>query len=206
VTFETAPRFLRDLETGDVVPADLVYGIGLPHVMDWHTAWQPALGAIKAALHEQGVPKPEWPQTGHWNWAAKVAEAQDIIGFRMFSVTAAGMTQALMRVDLTKPARMEDASGRPLVYVDYLEVAPWNQSFAGTRKKYRGAGPILLTAAVELSIDEGFKGRVGLHSLPQSESFYEKQGMIDFGPDAKVQNLRYYEMTSDGAQALLAQE
>ena len=97
-------------------------------------------------------------------------------------------------------------SGKPLVYVDYLEVAPWNQSFAGTSKKYRGAGPILLTAAVELSFDEGFKGRVGLHSLPQAESFYEKEGMIDLGPDAQVQNLRYYEMTSDVAQTLLAQE
>lgn len=30
--------------------------------------------------------------------------------------------------------------------------------------------------------------------------------MIDLGPDALVQNLRYYEMTSDVAQTLLVQE
>ena len=205
MTFATAPTFLRDLTTGDIVPAELVYGIGVSHIMDWHNAWQPALGAIKAALLQQGVPKPEWPQTGHWNWAAKVAK-DDLLGFRNFSVTADGMTQALMRVDLTKTARLDGVRGKPLVYVDYLEVAPWNQSFAGTSKKYRGGGPILLTAAVGLSFDEGFKGRVGLHSLPQAESFYEKEGMIDLGPDAQVQNLRYYEMTSDVAQTLLAQE
>ncbi|MES2095274.1 MAG: GNAT family N-acetyltransferase [Pseudomonadota bacterium] len=205
MTFATAPTFLRDLTTGDVVPAELVYGIGVDHVMDWHNAWQPALGALKTALREQGVPMSEWPQTGHWNWAAKVAE-DDLLGFRTFSVTAEGMTQALMRVDLTKSARLEGVSGKPLVYVDYLEVAPWNQSFPGTQKKYRGAGPILLTAAVELSFEEGFKGRLGLHSLPQAESYYEKEGMIDLGPDAQVQNLRYYEMTSDVAQTLLAQE
>ena len=64
----------------------------------------------------------------------------------------------------------------------------------------------MMTAAVELSLEEGFKGRVGLHSLPQAETFYEKHGMIDLGPDAGVQNLRYYEMTSDVAQTLLAQE
>ena len=205
MTFATAPTFLRDLTTDDVVPAELVYGIGVNHIMDWHNAWQPALGALKAALHEQGVPKSEWPQTGHWNWAAKVAE-DELLAFRTFSITAEGMTQALMRVDLTKTARLEGVSGKPLVYVDYLEVAPWNQSFAGTQKKYRGAGPILLAAAVELSFEEGFKGRIGLHSLPQAEPYYEKEGMIDLGPDAQVQNLRYYEMTSDVAQTLLAQE
>jgi hypothetical protein len=206
VTFATAPTFLRDLTTDDVVSAELVYGIGVDHILDWHTAWQPALGAMKATLHEQGVPKADWPQTGHWNWAEKVADAGNILGFRMFCVTAQGMTQALMRVDLTKTARLDSMSGKPLVYVDYLEVAPWNQSFAGTPKKYRGAGPILLAAAAELSCEEGFKGRLGLHSLPQAEAFYEKAGMIDLGPDAEVQNLRYYEMTSEVAQALLAQE
>ena len=100
MTIATAPTFLRDLANGTVVPGELVYGIGVSHIKDWHNAWQPALGAIKAALHEQGVPKADWPQTGHWNWAAKVAE-DDLLGFRTFSVTAEGMTQALMRIDLT---------------------------------------------------------------------------------------------------------
>jgi hypothetical protein len=118
------------------------------------------------------------------------------------------MTQAMMRVDtVTKTSRLEEAAGKHLVYVDYLEVAPWNQSFAGTPKKYRGAGRVMMTAAAALSVEMNFKGRVGLHSLPQSENFYRSMGLVDFGPDQQVHgNLHYFEMTSELAQALTAQE
>lgn len=184
---EASPVFLRDVATGGVVTGELVFGIELPHLLDWHNAWQPALGAIKAALRDQKVPRSKWPQSGHWQWPDKVAEGEDILGFQTFCVTAKGMTQAMMRVDVaTKESRLESSEGKPLVYVDYLEVAPWNQSFAGTPKVFGGAGTILLVAAAALSFEQGFKGRVGLHSLPQSESFYQKMDMIDFGPDAET--------------------
>jgi hypothetical protein len=203
---DASPIVLLDVATGNVVPGELICGISEPHLLDWHNAWQPALGALKATLLKQGVPRSGWPQSGHWNWPAKVAEGGEMLAFKTFCVMADGMTQAMMRVDVTKEARLDGAKGKPLVYVDYLEVAPWNQSFAGTPKRFRGAGTILLIAAAALSIEEGFGGRVGLHSLPQSESFYEAYGMIDLGPDAQVQNLRYFEMTSDVAQALTAEE
>ena len=203
---DASPVFLLDVATSEVVPADLVCGIDHPHLLDWHNAWQPALGAIKATLYDQGVPKSDWPQSGHWRWPDKVAEC-NLLGFETYCLTAEGMTQAMMRLDTTKESRRQGFEGKPLVYVDYLEVAPWNQSFPGMPKKFRGAGTVLMAAAAVHSFDGGFKGRVGLHSLPQSESFYRNMGMIDLGPDPKVHgSLRYFEMTAEIAQALIAQE
>lgn len=202
-----SPVYLRDVATGGVVDAELVCGIGVPHLLDWHNAWQPELGAIKATLYEQGVPREQWPQSGHWRWPEKV-EQGDLLGFETFCVTAGGMTQAMMRVDVTtRESRLAESLGKPLAYVDYLEVAPWNQPIVGMQRRYRGAGPILMVAAAALSVEQEFKGRVGLHSLPQSDDFYRAMGMVDLGPDTEVKgDLRYFEMTADVAHALTAQE
>ena len=108
-----------------------------------------------------------------------------------------------MRLDLTKFARLEIQLGKPIVYVDYVEVAPWNRTVGGTVARYRGVGSALLVAAVALSFDEGFKGRIGLHSLPQSEGFYSHHGMVNLGPDEHYQGLHYFEMTPELAQTLL---
>jgi hypothetical protein len=65
-------------------------------------------------------------------------------------------------------------------------------------------GSVLLAAAIQLSIDEEFLGRLGLHSLPQADDWYRKCRMTDLGPDpSEKQNLRYFEMTPEQAQAFL---
>ena len=62
-----------------------------------------------------------------------------------------------------------------------------------------------MTAAITISLGEGFKGRIGLHSLPQADRFYrETCGMSDLGPDANYTgNLRYFEMTPDQASRFI---
>src|SRR5690606_27231869 len=89
----------------------------------------------------------------------------------------------------------------PLVYVDYLEIAPWNLRLPdiGQARRYRGVGGVLLREAILQSLDEGFHGRVGLHSLPQSERFYTDCGMTGMARDAAKQNLLYFEMTREAA-------
>jgi hypothetical protein len=130
-----------------------------------------------------------------------------LLAFKGFSVSAQGETQGLAQVDLTKSAREANASGKPLVYLDYLEVAPWNRPELGFTPRLRGVGTALVTAAVALSEEEGFKGRIGLHSLPQADDFYRRRcGMTDLGPDAAYQNLRYFEMTAAQARAFLDEE
>ena len=111
-----------------------------------------------------------------------------------------------MRVDVaSKRGRLDGQKGQHLAYINYLEIAPWNwdESYADP-PRYRGAGPILLRAAIEASHDEGFKGRVSLHSLPQAVTFYERCGMTNLGPDQKYQGqLPYFEMTPEQAKLFL---
>lgn len=70
---------------------------------------------------------------------------------------------------------------------------------------YGGIGAILMRAAVELSHDQGYYGRIGLHTLQQSEDFYRDDfKMVCCGSDASYENLQYYEMTRETAARLMA--
>ncbi|MCA9065593.1 MAG: hypothetical protein KDA96_21140 [Planctomycetaceae bacterium] len=82
------------------------------------------------------------------------------------------------------------------MYLDYIEVAPWNWTIPeiGQAGEFGACGPILFDRVEQLSREEGFKGRVGLHALPQAEKFYsEKCGMTAIGRDASKQGLMYFE-------------
>jgi hypothetical protein len=120
--------------------------------------------------------------------------------------------QGLMIV-LTKErgCRIEEQSGKPLAYVDYIAVAPWNhqlqQRKIGEEAVYRQVGQALMMVAIQISRDCGYRGRIGLHSLPQTESFYSARcGMVEMGLDTfstldGAYSLRYFEMTPDIADA-----
>lgn len=100
--------------------------------------------------------------------------------------------------------RETSQAGQDMVYVDYVETAPWNRDKVVPTPEFGGVGTNFVRVAIQLSRDEGFRGRIGLHSLPQSEPFYRRIGMLDFGPDATKQNLTYFEMTSAIADAFMS--
>ncbi|MGY4408047.1 GNAT family N-acetyltransferase [Bradyrhizobium sp. USDA 3315] len=206
MTVDVSKIYLLDVATGSDVEAELRDAIEQAQLDDWQTKWRPALLTVLQELVRKGVPFEQWPQSWHWNWAQKTARVQGLLAFRGFSIIAQGETQALAQVDLTKACRESNQRGKPLVYLDYLEVAPWNRPDLGNVPRLRGVGTALITAAVALSEDEGFKGRLGLHSLPQADNFYRKIGMTDLGQDAAYQNLRYFEMTSEQARAFFEKE
>jgi len=206
MTVDISIIYLLDVATGDSVEAELRDAIEQAQLDDWHTKWQPALLAVLQELARKGVPMSQWPQSWHWNWAQKTARVQGLLAFRGFSVAALGETQGLAQVDLTKTCRESNQRGKPFVYLEYLEVAPWNRPKLGAAPRLRGVGSALITAAIALSEDEGFKGRLGLHSLPQADDFYRKIGMTDLGQDVAYQNLRYFEMTSEQARAFFEKE
>lgn len=207
MTVEVSTIYLLDVATGDSVEAELRDAIEDAQLIDWQTKWQPALFAVLQELARRGVPQAQWPQSWHWNWAQKAARVQGLLAFRGFSVVVQGETQGLAQVDLTKSAREQSQAGKPIVYLDYLEVAPWNRPELGLQPRLRGVGTALISAVVALSEDEGFKGRIGLHSLPQADDFYRLRcGMTDLGPDPACQNLRYFEMTAEQARAFLEKE
>jgi hypothetical protein len=61
----------------------------------------------------------------------------------------------------------------------------------------------MLRQVVFESVEEDFHGRVGLHSLDQSRSFYERHGMTFIEIDATKENLAYFEFTKETAAAFL---
>jgi len=193
--------YLLDVQANAAVDAELRDAIEEAQLADWEALWRPALDDAIRRLHASGIPRSQWPQSRHWDWRAKLREIEQLLAHQTFCIVCGGETQGLMAVNLTKTARITTQRGKPLVYVEYLETAPWNRPELFSPPRYRGIGSILVRAAIECSLQEEFKGRIGLHSLPQADRFYsEICGMTDLGPDASYQNLRYFEMTAEQAQ------
>jgi hypothetical protein len=199
----SAPIFLYDLRKGTTVPAELHDGITEGQLEDWHRKWRPALAVFVTQLQASGVSCSALPQTSHWDWEAKARTVRGLLAFRTYAVVADSINQGMMRVELNESGRLECQAGRPLVYIEYLEVAPWNWPSASPRH-FRGVGTVLVAAAISLSLDEGFAGRIGLHSLPQAEEFYRDVCvMSDLGKDPNYHNLNYFEMTAEQAASFI---
>lgn len=199
---------------------EIFRGIEDPHLVGIERQWMPVLRARSAlaaleikqrqiaddgarfqalqdALQDCGAPD------GHWDWRQKVLPVAQSVAHASFVVTCAGHIEAAMLCDLTRRARIAAQQDELINYVDYLAVAPWNRPQVQSPRKLRGLGQLLIATAVSLSLDEGFKGRLGLHSLPQSETFYAECGMTNLGPDKGYSNLKYFEFTDEQAEAFL---
>lgn len=204
---DTSEIFILDTATCQTVSALLHEQLVDQNIIDWKIRWQPILLERLSLLHAQGRPMSTWPPGWHWQWDQKVAGMDGLLGLAGFAVTCEQVTQGMMRIDLTKSAVQPAHLRKPLVYIDYLETAPWNRPDVVPNVTYRGVGTALMMAAIARSVEEGFSGRVGLHSLPQAESFYlHKLKMMDFGPDAKYSNMRYFELAPEQAMAILDEE
>jgi hypothetical protein len=196
--------FLLDAKTGREVNAEFIDGITDAHLNQVEQEWQPARVDGLKRLRNRGGPPQSWPQSNHWNWNSKVNAIRGILAYRGFCIVCENQVQGLMLVIITQTCQLQSQSGLPLVYIDYLESAPWNQSGFTDTPRFKGIGIGMVFGALQLSLQEGFHGRLGLHSLPQAETFYERIGMESLGPDASKQNLMYFEMTPEKATAFLS--
>jgi hypothetical protein len=207
VTVTSSPAFLYDVRAGKAVPAEVLDKIGDEQLADWETLWMPELFEALKRLRDAGVAVARWPQSRHWNWKTKAAAIKGLLAYPSFAVMAEGQTQGLMMADTTQKCRIDSQKGKPLIYVPFVENAPWNRPELAKPPRFRGVGSILIRAAIELSQNEEFKGRVGLHSLPQANNFYANTcGMTDLGledADETHKGLRYFEMTPEQADAFL---
>jgi GNAT superfamily N-acetyltransferase len=207
VTVTVSSVFLLNVQTGQPEAAELWDAITDKQLGDWEAEWGPAVLEAIQRLHRAGVERKHWPQSRHWDWRRKTEVIQGMLAYPGFSVMCQGLSQGLMLVDTTtKRCHLEAQKGKNLVYVWFVENAPWNRKELFDPPRYRGVGSILMRAAIELSKQEGFKGRLGLHSLPQANGFYANVcGMTDFGIDAdNKEGLRYFEMSPEQAEAFIA--
>lgn len=187
---------LENHELNQTVQLNLYHGADLSNAQhidrDWANWFANAPGA----------------QDAHWDWDDKLFRpVKDPFLYDVFVLEAEGTTQAVM---LTLKGGVKCFSlhkehpRSPLVYIDLLATAPWNRLAKSDPVKFKGCGQIMIGAAASLSINEGFKGRLGLHSLDGAEDFYRyKIGMSEFDPDPNYQNLRYFELSERDAANFL---
>jgi len=201
MTPDVTPIALLNVANNMPEDAELWDGITEKQITDWETKWKPDL---KRAQLSRNVTA-QLDQSQHWDWRKKSQALEGMLALRGFSIVCNDITQGLMLVDTTsKRALIESQRGKDLVYIDYIENAPWNRSVLYNPPLYSGVGSILMRAAIALSEEEGFKGRIGLHSLPQADKFYIKScGMTCLGQDPRYHNLRYFEMTPEQAQEFI---
>jgi hypothetical protein len=138
----------------------------------------------------------------HWDWRNKVERVE--AGYHMLVVVECEqIAQGFMAV-LRNP-RLSLYSRELVVYVDYLESAPWNLKGSSVQPRFMGVGTVLIAEAIRLSLEIGLNGRVGLHSLPQAEEFYKSRcRMTDFGEDPGYFDLTYFEYNGQQATEWLS--
>lgn len=200
-------------QLGRTFKIDLADGLDAAHFDFIDAQWAPLLQRQYdlAILHFFQLPSAEqtpekWIETQgnhgvqdqHWDWRTKSMIASKS-NRRIFSLLNASEVEAALMLLFGKNSR-EPGSPQPIVYVDYVAVAPWNRREIQHPQRFRRLGTVMLGVAVQTSIRNGHDGRCGLHSLPQAEGFYRKIGMTDFGIDSTYSSLRYFEFSARAAQ------
>lgn len=191
--------------TGDgLIPqsAVLLVDVPVPIIEEAELRWAGLRVEAAQRLHLAGKPVPEhW----RWDWRRKTAKLE-LLNYRCFGIECDEDIQGLMMVStFGHVSRLGADKQRPLVYIDYLESAPWNvKEMSDGPTRFGAVGVRLFEAAVRLSLDEEFSGRVGLHALPQAISFYEHTcGMAAGNRDPDYEDLYWYELSRAAAQDFL---
>ena len=158
-------------------------------------------------LKTRNVSRLSVPDYHHWSWKWKLQQEleRDSL-FKCFGVIADNEPQGLMLLNYGREylSRLPDQTERLLVYLAYIESAPWNLREYCENPRYSGIGSVLYAAAIEFSNRIGFEGRVALHSLPGAEDFYTKRcRMRNCGVDQNYEGLVYFESTPEDSFAFL---
>jgi hypothetical protein len=193
--------YLFDCSDKKLVEAFLYDEIKQRHANDANINWK---NFLSDAAKLQNILKSS-EQSAHWDWDKKMLNVTGQLIYQTFAIECNGSTQGLMIINNAgKICKLDSQKGKPLVYIEFIETAPWNRPQLG-EQRYKGIGTTMVAAAIKASLDFGFEGRIGLHSLPQSEDFYiEKCGMTDLGQDTNYHGkLHYMEMNPDKAKLFM---
>ena len=153
--------------------------------------WQKLLG-------QYGAPD------SHWEWEELAKPCVARTTHTSFSILADDDVEAMVVIDLTRRCELSEQAGEYLAYIKNLAVAPWNRSAIQSPRRFGGLGKMILALVVKLSESEGWGGRVGLHSLSQSESFYQKCKLTRVKRDSGYGDLWYFEFTPLQASEFLS--
>ncbi|MGL6094897.1 MAG: hypothetical protein ACRC7O_03715, partial [Fimbriiglobus sp.] len=165
----------------ELVRAEVVRDIPSERLRDIEAAWRPSRRALPGVEH------------GHWDWRNKLDPVAAGL-LRVIALEQSGRVEGLMAVATTPRESVLDGRRRGVLYIDFLESAPWNLPSTDQLPVFTGVGRALMVEAVLLSFEVMCGGRIGLHSLPQTEGFYATGcGMTRVGPDPNYQFLTRFE-------------
>ena len=140
------------------------------HLDDFNNLW-------KSMLESLGE------EDAFWNWARKKRLALSNERYEAYALEYDDLAQGLLWLE-TQWHRSQWAVGQPIVYVEAIASAPWNRRQVNPEPWLEGVGSALLGVARHRSMLLGYQGRLGLHALPGSESFYEHRNMLNLGYDS----------------------
>ena len=210
---------LKNLHTGEFEEARLYHAITQNHVDSVERAWKPILQKHLSDLkkkHHFGTSKCNKAmlfdelgalmiQDADWDWGNKHNLLSASFGYLSCAIECNGEIQGLGYFDISQAhkSRIITTKPTPIAYVEFIACAPWNRAEI-SQQLYSGVGIALITHAIDVSMNEGMNGCIGLHSLPQAEKFYAKKcRMNDFGID-KAKNMKYFEMSDENVANWLA--
>lgn len=172
------------IETGaGAFVSGLVRTMSQIHLVQIETIWQ-------GMLRETQQPDMDW------SWAYKLRLAARESRFEAYVIEIDQLAHGVMLLETEWHRSQLDGQGEerlPLVYVEYLASAPWNRRVIEDPPYFVGIGRTLLMFARQRSVELGYGGRLGLHSILESEAFYHRQEMPDYGADADKDGLVYFE-------------
>lgn len=198
---ENSTVYLFDVSAEKAVEGALIEGIQEKHITFYNSEWISYHLDVLKKLNEKGIPRTQWPQSAKWDWESKVAKAKNLLAYKGYCIECDNSVEGFMlTVESKHSCQLDIQKGKAFVYIDFLETAPWNQPSDVNTPKFMGVGTVMIHTAIQSSIESGFKGRIGLHSLPQSEGFYRNCGMDDLGKDKNYGGLVYFEMTEEKAK------
>lgn len=204
--FNPPPRLVDTrLPPPGYVPA--VLARGLPATPAYLGAlerlWAPERARLAAELQVHG----ESLESAHWDWRNKAQRPPN--WHTLVSLECEGAVQGIMAVD-NFLRRSVLAPPAWVLYLDFIEIAPWNYRVPLERARpvvreprFTRVGTTFLGEAIRMSLGAAAGGRVGLHSLRQAEDFYARCGMTRIGPDPNYYDLVYFEYADGVAAAQL---
>jgi GNAT superfamily N-acetyltransferase len=166
-----------DRADGEFVTA-LICPMERRHLEDFNLVWKPMLEALDG-------------EDAFWDWAGKKCLALSDDRYEAYAIEQDDLTHGLLWLE-TQWHCSQWVRGEPLVYVAALASAPWNRHLLDPQPWLTGVGSALLSFARQRSLDLGYGGRLGLHALAGSESFYESRNMLNLGYDLD-QEMVYFE-------------
>jgi hypothetical protein len=92
----------------------------------------------------------------HWDWRNKI-DSVEAGRHLLIAVECQDAVQGIMAI--LRTPRQSQFTGELVVYVDYLEAAPWNLKGSSTSPRFVGIGTVLIADAIRLSRETGLDSR-----------------------------------------------